>query len=279
LSVSQRLRIWEVRAVGDLLGQIAELGRNPTAWRMRALEGLHDLTGGSVAMTLDMANAQPGMQPQPIDPLDIGWDEQTRQIYFSYYTSNVVVEDPGAEALFANHQRTHFLTMTRRQMVDDQRWYASPAVSEYRKSGNVDDFVCSSVSWPVGWLQGFIVYRPWGGSRFDRRQRRIMRLFHLGLMRLYRSSRRENPQNDVIADLPPRAAQTLDLLLLGDTPKDIAAKLYISAHTVNDYTKMIYRRLGVATRSQLLTRFLAPSELHKLVLPRGMPAPPWPGKK
>ena len=275
MSTSQRLRIWELRAISTLIGEIGELGANPTAWRLHALEGLVRLTDGKAAMTLDMADALPGSLPRPIDPLDVGWTEEDRQTYFGYL-KNEVREDPGAEAILGGHLTTHFLTVTRQQVIDDERWYASPSVSVLRRGGGLDDFVCSSVVWPKGWMQGFIVYRPWGGSKFQLRQRRIMRLCHLGLLRLYRGSQGDAARDDAITDLPPRVAQTLDLLLLGDSPREIATKLYISAHTVNDYTKILYRRLNVVSRGQLLSKFVSSINARKLALPRGMAAPVWP---
>ena len=37
--------------------------------------------------------------------------------------------------------------------------------------------------------------------------------------------------------------------------KQIAGRLGISTHTVNDYTKLLYRRLGVSGRAELQARF------------------------
>ncbi|HUB26738.1 MAG TPA: LuxR C-terminal-related transcriptional regulator [Tepidisphaeraceae bacterium] len=52
--------------------------------------------------------------------------------------------------------------------------------------------------------------------------------------------------------LPPRLRQTLDLLLTGDSEKQIARRLSLSPHTIHDYVKAIYRRFGVGTRAELL---------------------------
>jgi DNA-binding CsgD family transcriptional regulator len=52
--------------------------------------------------------------------------------------------------------------------------------------------------------------------------------------------------------MSPRVAQTLELLLAGDSEKQIAGKLKISQHTVHDYVKRVYRQFGVGTRAELL---------------------------
>ena len=97
-----------------------------------------------------------------------------RQAFYDY-SQGQVVEDPGARALLARHSKVKFSTFTREQEIDDRTWYDSPSVSELRRFGRVDDFLSSTVSWQPGWLHGFIVYRPWGGRRFDSRERRLMR--------------------------------------------------------------------------------------------------------
>jgi len=48
--------------------------------------------------------------------------------------------------------------------------------------------------------------------------------------------------------LTKREREVLDLISYGYSNADIAKKLVISEHTVNDYTKKIYRKLGVHSR-------------------------------
>jgi DNA-binding CsgD family transcriptional regulator len=54
------------------------------------------------------------------------------------------------------------------------------------------------------------------------------------------------------ADLAPRVRQTLLCLLEGDADKQIAARLGVSQHTVNQYVKQIFRHYAVASRAELL---------------------------
>lgn len=54
----------------------------------------------------------------------------------------------------------------------------------------------------------------------------------------------------------PRAKQTLELLLAGDSEKQIARKLSLSRHTIHVYVKALYRGLGVSSRGELLARFI-----------------------
>jgi DNA-binding CsgD family transcriptional regulator len=57
-------------------------------------------------------------------------------------------------------------------------------------------------------------------------------------------------------ELSPRLEQTLRHLLNGDSEKQVARKLDLSQHTVHVYVKALYRRFGVSTRAELLSRYL-----------------------
>ena len=59
-----------------------------------------------------------------------------------------------------------------------------------------------------------------------------------------------------IADLSPRLAQTLELLLNGASEKQVANQMNLSRHTVHGYVKALYRLSGVSSRGELLARHL-----------------------
>ena len=56
--------------------------------------------------------------------------------------------------------------------------------------------------------------------------------------------------------LSPRMRQTLERLLVGDSEKEIAARLGLSRHTVHVYVKTLYRRFEVNSRGELFARFV-----------------------
>ena len=58
------------------------------------------------------------------------------------------------------------------------------------------------------------------------------------------------------ADLAPRARQVLACMLEGDGDKQVAARLRISTHTVNQYAKTIFQHFGVRSRTELLARWI-----------------------
>ncbi|MEM8875445.1 MAG: helix-turn-helix transcriptional regulator [Planctomycetota bacterium] len=57
-------------------------------------------------------------------------------------------------------------------------------------------------------------------------------------------------------DLSPRLRETLLLLLRGEGEKQIALAMGISPHTVHVHVKNLYKKFDVATRGELLAKFV-----------------------
>ena len=56
--------------------------------------------------------------------------------------------------------------------------------------------------------------------------------------------------------LSPRQRDVLELLLNGDSEKQIAVKLKLSQNTVHHHVKAIHRHFRVSSRSELLARWV-----------------------
>lgn len=69
---------------------------------------------------------------------------------------------------------------------------------------------------------------------------------------------RQAKQLDSVCDLTPMQNRILQQLLKGASEKLIAGAVSRSVHTVHSHVKAIYRRLGVASRGELLALFVAP---------------------
>ncbi len=93
---------------------------------------------------------------------------------------------------------------------------------------------------------------------FTRREVQLVNVFHENLRHLYALPRQVVPEFNAVAmpQLPPRLQPVLNHLLGGDGEKQVAVKLGLSPHTVHEYVKAIYRRLGVSSRGELLARFV-----------------------
>ena len=268
MSRTQRLRLGEIRAVFDLVGRLTAVGHDPDAWRDQAINGLRDLLHAEVGFTADLLCGRAGAPPRLVRPLDFGWTtDRARQLFYEYLASGQAGEDPGTIELLRLHERTRFVTRTRRQMVDDERWYRAPAVAEARRGGDVDDFLSSTFAIRPGVLQGFILYRGWGAKPFDAHDQRLLRFFHVQILRHLAGKKHPKEPADGQPPLSPRLRQTLDLLLAGHGTKEIAQRLRLSPHTVNDYQKALHKRFDVTSRGELLSRCHRLHAVTGLVLP------------
>jgi ATP/maltotriose-dependent transcriptional regulator MalT len=58
----------------------------------------------------------------------------------------------------------------------------------------------------------------------------------------------------VEAPLSDREREVVSLIAAGSTNREIAEQLYLSPHTVKEYTSGLYRKLGVRNRAEAVKR-------------------------
>ena len=61
---------------------------------------------------------------------------------------------------------------------------------------------------------------------------------------------------DLTRGFSKRMIDTLQLLLAGDSEKEVATKLNLSIHTVHIHVKKLYKRLDVSSRAELMAKCL-----------------------
>jgi DNA-binding CsgD family transcriptional regulator len=111
-------------------------------------------------------------------------------------------------------------------------------------------------------FSGIGVHRRIGREPFTARQRAITHLIISQIDWLHRAGTDVEANDDVLLTITARQREILVHLLGGDRRKEVARKLRLSEHTVNDYIKDLYRRLKVSSNTQLLAKFL-PSGLPR----------------
>jgi DNA-binding NarL/FixJ family response regulator len=57
--------------------------------------------------------------------------------------------------------------------------------------------------------------------------------------------------------LSPRERDVVKALARGTSTPDIAAELYLSTHTVRDYIKSVFEKVGVGSRGELVAKLFA----------------------
>lgn len=253
MSKSRRLRFDDLRRAFRLVGECRDVGDDHLAWLAHASNGLRGLIGCDVVL----ASIQP---PGPIQSfrdslglVDIGWDSETsRQHCLRYLASGDYVRAPDYQA-YRKLKSSH-VTARRQRLVSDRQWYRTVDYNEHWRPAYVDHYLVTvgeSATRTATTL--FNMSRAIGRPRFDRREVRLIELFHEELTRLIGSTLSDG-RGDPFFGLSPRLAQTLGCLLNGDNEKQIAVRLGISRHTVHDYIKALHGHFGVSTRGELHAR-------------------------
>jgi DNA-binding CsgD family transcriptional regulator len=186
-----------------------------------------------------------------------GWDSTTLPV-LTLLAETGSAFNPGLRALMQSGtlEAGHTVTATRRGLVDDRLWYGSSYVDDHLRPAHLDHALYSSKRGAIpSVVHGMGFYRPKNDRPFDEQDRDLLYLFHSECDQMLRAPA-AGVDELLIARLSPRERQTLDLLLAGLADKEIAERLGISPHTVNQYTKSIYRRFGVRSRAALLARRL-----------------------
>lgn len=57
--------------------------------------------------------------------------------------------------------------------------------------------------------------------------------------------------------LTPREREVVGALASGDTTSEIAARMFLSPHTVRDHIKMVFEKVGVSSRAELVAKLFA----------------------
>jgi DNA-binding NarL/FixJ family response regulator len=57
--------------------------------------------------------------------------------------------------------------------------------------------------------------------------------------------------------LSPRERDVVRAIARGSSTPDIAAELFLSAHTVRDYIKSVFEKVGVSSRGELVAKLFA----------------------
>ncbi len=255
MSHSQRLRLRDVRAVFRLVGEVRELGRDPSVWRRHLVEGLLRLVGAKRGVAVEASTAGPGEMPIPVGFTDLGWcDEKERQLLLKYNADPGHLGSPEWPSYLQLVKLRPFFTRNRCQVLGDQEWSSSPHVQEIRRVCRIDDFLLShaQLGGDIAGVHVVCLHRAWADKPFEPLQQRLIHLFHNELRRCWQTDAVIGSSGPA-ADLSPRLRQTLAQLLAGASEKEAARHLGLSRHTVHHYVIALYRHFHVSSRGELLS--------------------------
>ena len=255
---SRRVREEDVRAMLAMMGEVAELPTGGAGRVEHLLAGVARLTGASVSFTTRFRSLGRGRGIEPYAAVQRGWEgrefgEALRVAAFDPlhgFINDALHEDASARGGAAGQ----FAYVPHRMAKEQVQARAGAAEQFVNGTGGDIDLVVLN---PAGHGDGH--YAALGLSRqgsprrpFTAREIQIARLMWEAADALHRVPLSAFEERLWGTRLPPRAAQVLDALRAGLSVKEVAGRLDLSPHTVNEHVKSIYRRFGVSSRGELM---------------------------
>lgn len=252
--VDSPMDIEDVRAIVQLLGDIASMSEPLRARRRELMDRLTAMVNGSAWIWTTSAGFGTGETPMTIG-YDYGGfsDREIGMVIEASQDSDYPM--PENPPMSADLSAGKHITRTRSDWVSDEELYNHPQWELYRKPMGSDHYVWSL--FPVGrsYVSGIGVHRRPGMPDFSARERRIVHVIVSQIPWLHRT---DLPDEDKSTphDLTPRLRVVFALMLQGWNRKQIASHLGISPTTTAGYQKQIYRHFDVGSQPALLARFI-----------------------
>jgi DNA-binding CsgD family transcriptional regulator len=245
---SQSLRLSDVREVFHLLGECRELELDFSRWQQHMLQGLCRLLRAQLGIGGEMNWTGPHRMMVPIRcenyrAAPARWPEYAEWLKNPRIFINAAIRE-------FHGLRERQSTRSRQQLIDDRDFYRTLFFNEILKPGGFNHGMLSRyLLGPRRRMHEVVLNRVVGEPPFGQRECRVLQLFHEELgPRVERSLS--------LFRLAPRLRQTLEALLEGDSEKQAALRLGLSAHTLHEYVTTLYRRFEVSSRAELMAQFL-----------------------
>ncbi len=254
MSKSAQLRVQDVHALNQLVGECRDLGDDATAWHRHCFACLARLTGADLVFGGTLALEAGRLQQRTAAE----WGAQNG---FDLSITWRAVAEPGMDIRFSPpigayfQQSLHFQGpgRSRKDLVTDREWIRSPYCQRIQHPLGIDHTLVCFLAIPgrPAEFNGITLSREKSVTHdFSPRDRELVQEAHALLTALIGGPLAGFHEPSPAA-LPPRPRQVLRCLLEGDADKQIARRLGLSSFTVNQYTKVIFRHFGVQGRAEL----------------------------
>jgi DNA-binding CsgD family transcriptional regulator len=258
MSKSAHLRIQDVRAILQVVGECRDAGDGSAAWKQHLLRTASRLVSADLLTATEMAAR--GSPPAILDLTSWGWengfDQDTWLQGLAAFQSTPSFSN-GWNRYSERLRQDDGVALARPDFVSDKEYEASTEYQGvFRPLGLGNGMMCfRSLPMAGGVIFGISLWRAAGAQDFGGRDRVLLRELQAGIAPLI-GGPLARPGEPSPADLSPRVRQVLRCLLEGDGDKQIASRLGLTRHTVNEYTKALFRHFGVQSRAELLARWV-----------------------
>jgi DNA-binding CsgD family transcriptional regulator len=258
---SALLRVQDVHAIYQLVGECRELGDDAVLWRRHWFAGLGKLTGAGLVLGAEVADVRAG-RTRHLGVADWGWENGFNRLGWDRAQAEMTADPtlsrtPAIAEYLERMALSDGICQSRTDLLRDAEWYRSWDYENLHLAGGVNHtlWCFRSVPGTADEFNGVIMARPVGDRDFTARQKAVVSEAHAVLGPLVGGPLARFCEPSPMA-LPPRAREVLRCLLEGDTDKQMTARLGLSRHTVNQYTKRIFAHFGASSRPELLARWV-----------------------
>jgi DNA-binding CsgD family transcriptional regulator len=249
MGMAGHVRFDDVQQLLDLVEECREILASGVTPAAHFLQGLNRLTRSQVVIQGSL------LFPMDRPPVvtwshDAGWlDASVRERMHNWYMPHGVLRvDEMTEALFK--RRGPVATLTRAEVISERDWDRSELRWDVHRPGALDDSLLSLSRSPKGAARVLVFKRASSEAAYNEEDRDLVHLANSKMDWIFEQPAAGSAVLD--SDWTPRERRTLELLLGGASEKAAAATLGISRHTLHQYVKSIYRKLGVASRAELM---------------------------
>jgi DNA-binding CsgD family transcriptional regulator len=253
---SARLRVSDLRAIHQLVGECRDLGDEAHLWRRHMLVNLTSLTGATWGI-----HAEGTWEPYCQDgrAVDVGWEAGGNRDLWVDMAAQIAKQGirycPMIEPFLDARDKGGRLALSRADVVRDFAWYNSKYYRDFHGAIGGDAVMMTAPKLPNGRMFALSLVRPIGERDFALRHRSV---FQEVLTQIFPHVGRHLSGFDEPspANLPLRHRAVLRCLLEGDSDIEIAARLRLSVYTVFQYVKETYVFFGINSRRELIARWV-----------------------
>jgi DNA-binding CsgD family transcriptional regulator len=247
----------DVHACYQLVGQCRELGADVDAWRIHLLNELRDVVGAQVVITSEIENFGSDTEdpPRSLGLHRAGWISDEAEARWREYAQSIPYERT-PEYPYLSRFSGSTLMLSRDEIWGSGTWYKSKTFNDVHRACGIDDYVISVCRTPIeGRCTTLWLHKGVGSKDFTAREQAIISIVHNAICGEIGGflSASDEPQ---ISTLTKRKLEVLDLLLRGDSEKQIAYEFGVARATVHEHVLALYRHFNVSSRGELLSKFI-----------------------
>ncbi|MEL6497910.1 MAG: helix-turn-helix transcriptional regulator [Planctomycetota bacterium] len=247
----------DIRGIFRLLNECLDLWADPEAWQLHLLRGACEIVGDAPAGQLQLFQPTDRPDRPQLVPLASTWPtEEARQLYLESCDPDSGVELPNFASAIGPAMDGGAIGITRRMVVPDEPWYASPFFRRYVEPTGADEFVIGVT--PAPQLRGLLnvsVMRALGAPAAAHRSAATLAILAQELQPLL-GTRLALADQKSMAGLTSRQRQTLELLLDGLSEKQVAAEMGVKLATAHTYVVQLHKHFDVQSRGELMSYFV-----------------------